>query len=107
MANQGGWIAKDSKDNATATATKAAVSGKQHVVHGVDASFSVTPAAPCLLQVLDGASVVWEGYASSPVSIPFGAGISITVGNATSAVLAASGTAGRIGKVNLHGRTKG
>lgn len=104
--NPAGWIVPASANNATATATKAvpaAAGGKKNVVFGVDASFSAAPTAPVLLQIKDGATVIWEGYVSAPVSRQFKRGLAITPGNACSAVLAASGTGGTIGKVNLDG----
>ena len=99
-----GWVAKDSKDDAAATATKAAVVGSQHVVYGVDASFSLA-VSDKLLQIKDGTTVVWEGYLTDRDKWTFPTGIAMTVGNACSAVLAASGTGGTLGKVNLHGNT--
>lgn len=102
----GGWSVTASADNATATVTRAADTNKQQVVYGVSASFLATPTAPCLLQILNGITVVWEGYVSAPVIIDFPAGIAMTPGGACSAVLAASGTAGRLGKVNLHGASR-
>lgn len=104
MADQTGWNAKDSKDNAAATATKAAETGKQHIVYSVSASFSAT--ATKLLQILDGVTVVWEGYVYDKEKIPFPKGLSISKSAACSALLAASGTGGIIGKVNLHGVTR-
>lgn len=102
MSNQTGWIEKASDTNAVTTATKAAITNRQHIVYGVDASFASTASA--LLQILDGVSVVWEGYVYNSREVDFPKGISITRGNAVSAVLAASG--GPIQKVNLHGSTK-
>jgi len=99
-----GWVATDSQDNATATATKAAVTGRHHIVYSADASFSVT-ATIQILQIKDGTTVIWEGYVHSSREVVFPGGISTSIGAAASAVLAASGTGGTIGKVNLHGTT--
>jgi len=98
---QAGWIETDSKDNAEATASHAAATGRQYVIYSVDASFSA--AATKLLQVKDGTTVIWEGYVVNSRDISFSEGIAATPGNAVSAVLAASGTGGLIGKVNIHG----
>ena len=87
-----GWVATDSKDNATATATKAAETGRHHMVYSVDASFSAT--AIQLLQIKDGTTVIWEGHVHDSREVQFPAGISISLGAAASAVLAASGTGG-------------
>lgn len=102
MAEQTGWGVADSKTNAIATAAKAAEAGKQHVVYSVDASFAST--ATGLLQILDGVTVVWEGYVYDFRDVSFEKGLSITRGSACSAVLAASG--GPLQKVNLHGITR-
>lgn len=102
MAEQAGWGVNASDTNAATTATKPAEAGKQHIIHGVDASFATTASA--LLQILDGVTVVWEGYVFDQRDCTFDKGIAITRGQSCSAVLAASG--GPIQKVNLHGRTK-
>ena len=104
MSDQTGWVVTASQDNAEATATKAAVSGKSHVVRSVDAGFS--GAATKLLQIKDGTTVVWSGPVYSSREVVFPNGLTITKGNACSAVLAASGTGGVTGYVNLHGTTR-
>ncbi|KKL97624.1 hypothetical protein LCGC14_1832630 [marine sediment metagenome] len=96
-----GWIEQDSQDDAIATATHAAKTRENHVVMSVSASFSTSTTK--LLQIKDDTTVVWEGYVYSSENIPFPNGIEITQGKACSAVLAASGTGGVIGKVNLTG----
>lgn len=95
------WVAKDSQDNSAATATKAAESEKTHIITGVFASFS--NAVTKLLQIKDGDTVIAEHYIVDSGYIPLN--IKATAGNAVSAVLAASGTAGQLGKVNLTGFT--
>lgn len=104
MSEQTGWAVAASADNAAVTAVKTVQPAKQHIVDGVTASFS--SAKTQLLQVFDDAAVIWEGYVYSSREVTFPAGISIARGNACSAVLAASGTGGVLGKVNLHGRTR-
>lgn len=95
-------LAKDSKDNALAVATAPAGSANQrYYITGVDASFSGT--ATKLLQLKDGSTVVWEGYVVNSANINFDSPIEGSLGNSFSAELAASGTAGTIGKVNLRG----
>lgn len=99
-----GWIARASADNALATATKAAVSGRQHIVYGVTASFSGA-ASNKLLTIKDGTTVVFQAYVTSLASVQFPRGIAITPGAACSAELAASGAGATLGDVNLHGAT--
>ncbi len=98
-----GWSETDTGTNAEANAVHAAVSGKQFFVTRVQASFSAAPAAGALLQILDGSTTVWEGYVSDINGIDRGVKIPITKGAAATAKLAASGTGGVIGKVNIQG----
>jgi hypothetical protein len=97
-----GWVAKDSKDNALATAAKAAVPGGSHYITGFAASYSATKTG--LLQIKDGSTVIAEHYVYDSAAVQF-APIKVTKGNAVSAELAASGAGGTIGKVNLTGFT--
>lgn len=97
------WKAADSKDNAEATASKAAETGKTHYVTHVSASFSA--AAAKLLQIKDDTTVIYEHYIVDSAAVIFPTPLKITAGKAVSAVLAPSGTAGTIGKVNLVGFT--
>lgn len=99
-----GWIARASADNALATASKAADGTRQHIVYGVTASFS-TAAANKLLTIKDGTTIVFQAYVTNALSIVFERGIAMTPGGACSAELAASGTGGQSGDVNLHGVT--
>lgn len=113
MSEQAGWVETDSADGAAATATRAAPgdSRKQHVVYGVDASFSEEiigtggTADGILLQLKDGSTTKWEHYVSKSFTKEFSRGVTIAPGAACSAVLAAPG-AGIVGKVNLHGVTR-
>lgn len=101
-----GWTVTASASSAVATATKAAQGSKQHIIYGIDASFSAAPGAPVLMQILDlsvsPSVVVWEGYTAGLVPVQFKQGLAITPGAAVAAVLASGGS---IGKVNLHGVT--
>jgi len=90
----------DSQDNAEATATIMAVSGVQFAIVAVSASFSSTTSGK-LLEIKNGGTVIWRDYVYDSVQLGFSNGLSGTRGNAMSAVLAASGTGGVIGKVNI------
>jgi len=98
------WAVTASQDNAEATASKAGVTGQTHYITHVAASFSA--AATKLLQVKDGSTVLWEGYVVNAQVIPFDRPLKVTRGAAASAVLAASGTGGVLGKVNIAGFTE-
>ncbi len=98
------WTAKDSQDNADATATKAApAAGVSHYITGVLASYSA--AKTLLLQIKDDTTVIAEYYVVNSQHLTFGKPIKITAGKACSAVLTASGTGGVLGKVALIGYT--
>lgn len=101
------WIEKDSDDNASSVASKAAVAGHKHVVMGVSASFSGT-AASKLLEIKFGTTVVFEKYITDGGEvITFGDGIKNPDTNElVSATLAASGTGGTVGKVAIWGRSE-
>jgi hypothetical protein len=100
------WIVTDSKDNATATATKAAAAtGNIYCLDMVAASFKTDPSVPVLLTVKDGNTVIFSYYVRNAVNIPL-YGVMCTKGNAVSAVLAASGTGGNYGEVALVGHIK-
>lgn len=109
MKEQHGWSKPASGTN-TATATKAAEAGRQHVVYRVDASVSGLLGAPGGLTVTikDGSTTVWEVIADENtarlVGVHFPKGISITKGAACSVV--ATGSSGAV-RVNLHGITRG
>lgn len=98
-----GWVARDSKDNALATATKAAVAGSSHYITNIFASYSAT--ATGLLQLKDESTVIAEFSVVDSAVVNLGAPIKITKGNAVSAELAASGSGGTVSKVNLVGFT--
>lgn len=96
-------LAKDSKDNAVATATAAAgASHQRYYITGMDASYSTSGTAG-LLQLLDGATVIWEGYFSGQMRHNFISPIEGSLASSFSAVLTASGTLGVIGKVDIRG----
>jgi hypothetical protein len=97
------WVVKASADNAAATATKAAVAGSTHYITAAAAGFSAT--ATKLLQIKDGATVIVEYPIINGDVIPLAVPIKATAENAVSAVLAASGTGGTVGYVNLFGFT--
>jgi hypothetical protein len=91
-------------DNLAVTATRAAVAGKSHYVTGFSASFSAAVAGK-LLELKDGATVIWRGYVHNERDIEFQHPRKITAGAAASLTLAASGTAAVLGAVTLHGYT--
>ncbi len=100
---EGSFIAKDSQDNALATATVAASTVRRHYITDIVASYSAAKTG--LLQIKLGATVVFEHYFSDTYSVHLETAIVGNVNEAVSAELAASGTGGVVGKVNILGFT--
>ena len=105
------WTVVDSQTNATATATKAAVSGKQHFITGVSFSMSAAPAASVTVQVKDGSTVLDQfqipggaGTAQAPLVHNYYPPLQITSGNAATITVGALG-ATVVGTVVLKGKT--
>jgi hypothetical protein len=99
------WIKNDSKDNAVATATKAASPGNTQCLDGVIAGFTTNPAVPKLLTIKDGTTTIAEFYFLNSAYIPLH-GVICGEGNAVSAEIEASGVAGNLGKVALIGHPR-
>lgn len=97
------WSVTATADNAAATATKAAEAGKSHYITAISGSFSA--AAIKLMTIKDGAAIIDNFYVHNALGLVFPNPIKITAGNLAELSLAASGTAGVIGAVNLHGYT--
>ena len=100
------WTARDGDDNAASAATKTGVTGRRHVVTGIAASYATTPAAPKLLEIKDGSTVVWSAYITAVFSEQFPAGIRISSGADAVGALAASGTGGVVSTVTITGYTE-
>lgn len=99
----------DSQDNAAATATIPDPGGAGCVfVSHISASFSAAPSSPVLLQLKEATTVLMEWYVSTAegLQIVFENPIKLKASNAANAVLAASGTGGTVGKVNIAGFVK-
>lgn len=98
------WTQSAVADNAAATATRAGVAGKQHYVTHVSASFEVANAGK-RLDLKDGAAVILSWFVQDRLVVDFIVPVAITAGNDAVLTLAASGTAGQEGAVNLAGYT--
>lgn len=100
------WHVTTSADNATATATKAAITGQRHVITHITASFDNT-AANKLVSIFDGTTLIDKfAVTTTGVSIAFPHGLRLSSGNKAEATLAASGTGGTTGYLTLHGYTE-
>jgi hypothetical protein len=96
-------LAKDSQDNAEATASVTPTNSNQKVyITGVDASYTTLDTV-ALLQIKEGNTVIWENYVHTSAFVSFPSPLTGAYGASMSAVLAASGTGSNIGKVNLRG----
>lgn len=102
------WSVVDTQTNATATATRAGATNRQHFVTGVSISFSGPPAAAVVVEVRDGATVL-ERYQipaanTAPIITNFVPPIAITTGNAATVTVGAAG-ASVVATVAIRGKT--
>lgn len=102
------WSVVTSETNATATATKAGATGKQHFVTGISFSMSAAPAAAVTVQVKDGTTVIDQFQIPAAAQAPFVHNyhppLEITAGAAAAITVAALGS-GVVGTVVLKGKT--
>lgn len=102
------WTTIDSQTNATATATKAAVTGRCHYITGLTISANAAPAAAIEATLYDGTTAIdlFEIPASAfaPIVVNYKPPIKVTSGAATSIALGAGG-AGVKTSVTLRGFT--
>jgi hypothetical protein len=99
------WIAADTADNAAATATKAAPSGGiSHYITSVSASFDASVSGAQLI-LKHGTTEMARWYVYDAFALVFPSAIQLPPGTAANLELAASGTAGTTGAVNLSGYT--
>ena len=100
------WSATDTQVNAIATATRAAVTNRQHYVTSLSFSANGAVAAATTCELRSGSTVLARfqvpAAAFAPVPINFDAPIACARGEAASLVLGALG-ASISGSVNLHG----
>lgn len=102
----GEWSEIASADNAVATATHAGGgAGTTHYITHVSASYEVNGDRG-LLQIKDGTTVIAEHYVEDSVVLTWPNGLPVSDNADAVAELAASGTAGNLGKVNIAGFTR-
>jgi len=101
----GSWTERDSQDNSTATATRAAPSGGlRHFITGVSGTFD-SSVSGVSLTLKEGSTIVARWYVFDVFAQSFVSPIMLSPGTAANLELAASGSAGVVGDVNLHGYT--
>lgn len=98
------WIVTDSKDNATATATKAANANQTHYITGVYYSFSAAVSGK-LGTIKKDTTVLGNFYVYNQLAAPFPFPVAVPKGSAATAELAASGAGGTLGAVVMTGFT--
>lgn len=102
------WTVVASQTNATATATQAAVAGKQHFLTGISFSMSAAPATAITVQVKDGTTVIDQFQIPAAAQAPFVHNytppLEVTAGAAASITVGALGS-GVVGTVVLKGKT--
>jgi hypothetical protein len=99
-----GFIAYDTKDNATATATQAASTGHTHYVTAILAGFS-DGTTKKNLTITFGTTAQFIMPVVGSLVVPLPTPMPVTAGALVSAALAASGTGGVTGYVALLGFT--
>lgn len=107
MKTQSGW-SETATGSATATATRAAQAGKQHIIYSVSASSGTTGSGDILILVKDGTTTIWQELLDSTKQSNgawvFPRGLKVTPGAACSIVATKTGATV---KANLHGITSG
>lgn len=107
MKEQHGW-SKTASGTTTATATKAAEAGRQHVIFGAHIGANFGTGTDMTITIKDGSTTIWEtvtdGGANLYIDPVFPRGIPITRGNACSVTVTKAGATIR---VNLNGVTRG
>ena len=102
-----------SQDNVLCIASKVAAAGKTHVITKILISYKTALTAAGLVQIKDGTSIIGEYqlFNNDKIDLTNGipdiSGMPGTTGNTISVELAASGTAGNLGKITLIGYTIG
>lgn len=108
MKEQHGW-SKTASGTTTATATKAAEAGRQHVIFGFSAGGNINSSQNMLVLIKDGTTTIWqeevEGTIIPMVQVYFSRGVVITKGAECSIVATKTGATSV--RVNLHGITRG
>lgn len=98
------WVETANADNSGATATRAAPSdGLSHYVTSVSGSFDTSSGVTMILK--EGSTEIARWYVQDWLVFPFSYPIKIAPGSAVSLELAASGTGGVVGAVNMTGYT--
>lgn len=105
MSKAAEWTETTTADNAAATATHAAETGKAHFVTSIHASFSATVAK--LLTLKDGTTVIGNFYIYDSGGVTFDSPVRITDATLVELSLAASGTGGNVGAVTMSGYSVG
>jgi hypothetical protein len=107
MPDQTGWNARGSGSPGGFTASRAAVSGSQHIVYGIDVGLA--EAGIVLATIADTTGTIWEQYVHNGRDFTFPKGIAAAKGSAVTATLASVSTTGgspdALASVNLHGAT--
>ena len=99
------WTETTTADNAAATVTHAAETGKAHYVTSIHGSFSAANIK--LMTLKDGTTVIGNFHVDNQRDIPFAKPVRITEGALVELSLAASGTSTEIGAVTMTGFTLG
>lgn len=104
-----GWSVSSGVSGAggQATAEKAGISGKQHVVSGISMSFNGTPGTPVYAVLADPDltpnAVYWEGWVAQSRDVTFPDGVAVSPGAGVSLTVNGSGSLTPV--CTIHGVT--
>lgn len=108
MKTQYGWLTGSLVTGATPV-TKAAATGKQHILFGVSITVVAVGSGVRTLEVKDGDTIIWSMVVSSASAVGrdflFTEGVAITPGNALSFSVSGNGTGTHT--LGMHGITRG
>lgn len=96
------WVAQDTDDNATSTATKAAPENGAHYITSVSGGYSGTKAGKTLI-LKQGTTELARWYVYDSFSLSFSSPIKLAPGAVANLELEASGTGGTFGSVTMTG----
>lgn len=101
------WVATDSDDNATSTATRAAPlagSGISHFITSVSGGYSAAAAGKTLI-LKAGTTEIARWYVHNSLSLSFSSAIQLPPATSANLELQASGTPGTLGAATMTGYT--
>jgi len=104
MSRHSDWVETDNDDNATSTATRAAVANQSHYITSVAGGYSAANVGNTLI-LKQGSTELGRWRVNSSLAIPFSCPIRLEPNTVANLELEASGAGGQIGSVTMTGYT--